>query len=96
MLQYADDTCLISNGPASCQELIHHTEKWLLWSGMRAKPAKCHSLGIRASSGRSFDPDLTIVNQPIPFIKNNAIKFLGKIIQVPLDTRPKCLESGQE
>ena len=58
ILQYADDTCLISNGPASCQELIHHTEKWLLWSGMRAKPAKCHSLGIRAYSERSFNPDL--------------------------------------
>lgn len=46
-----------------------------------------HSLGIRASSGRSFDPSLTVVNQFIPFIKNNAIKFLGKTTQVLLDTK---------
>ena len=54
---------------------------------MRAKPAKCHSLGIRASTGKSFDPALTINGQPIPFIRSEAIKFLGRVIQVPLDTR---------
>jgi len=53
---------------------------------MRAKPAKCHSLGIRASTGKSFDPALTIDGEPIPFIRNEAIKFLGKVVQVPLDT----------
>jgi len=53
---------------------------------MRAKPAKCHSLGIRASTGRSFDPALTIDGEPIPFIRNEAIKFLGKAVQVSLDT----------
>lgn len=70
LLQYADDTCLISEGPASCQELIRQVEKWLQWTGMQAKPAKCHSLGIRASSGASFDPGLSISDQPIQFINN--------------------------
>ena len=154
LLQYADDTCLISNGPASCQELIKHVEKWLQWTwrsgysgrgevatvdvekwlqwtwrsgysgrgevatvdvekwlqwtwrsgysgrgevatvdvekwlqwtGMQTKPVKCHSLAIKASSRISFDPALTIRGQSIPFISNQAIKFLGKVIQVPLD-----------
>ena len=50
-LQYADDTCLIGDGPASCQRLLHSVEKWLQWTGMKAKVPKCHSLGIQASSG---------------------------------------------
>ena len=53
---------------------------------MRSKPAKCHSLGIRAFTGKSFDPALTIDSQRIPFIRNEAIKFLGRVIQVPPDT----------
>ena len=87
LLQYADDTCLISDGPASCQELVQHVEQWLQWTGMKAKPSKCHSLGIKASSGKSADPHLMINDQPIPFIRNESIKFLGKVIQVPLDTQ---------
>ena len=70
LLQYADDACLISDGPASCQELIRQVEKWLQWTGMKAKPIKCHSLGIRASSGTPFDPALTIRGQSIPYINN--------------------------
>ena len=87
LLQYADDTCLIGSGPASCQELLQPVERWLQWTGMRAKPAKCHNLGIRASTGKSFDPALTINGQPIPFIRNEAIKFLGRVIQVPPNIR---------
>ena len=34
LLQYADDTSLISDGPASCQQLLGLTEAWLSWSGM--------------------------------------------------------------
>ena len=86
LLQYADDTCLISDGPASCQELINHVEEWLQWTGMQAKPAKCHSLAIKASSGSSSDPALKVSGQSIPVINNQAIKFLGKVIQVPLNT----------
>ena len=86
LLQYADDTCLIGSGPASCQELLRLVERWLQWTGMQAKPTKCHSLGIKASTGKPFDPALVIDGQPIPFIGKEAIKFLGKVIQVPLDT----------
>ena len=36
-LQYADDTCLVADGPSSCQKLLQHVELWLEWTGMRAK-----------------------------------------------------------
>ena len=85
LLQYADDTCLMGNGPASCQTLLQSVERWLQWTGMQAKVPKCHSLGIHASSGTSFDPSLSLNEQPIPFIGTKAIKFLGSTIQVPLD-----------
>jgi len=29
VLQYANDTCLIKNGPDSCQQLLAKVEKWL-------------------------------------------------------------------
>ena len=85
LLQYADDTCLVANGPSSCQELLRQVEQWLHWSGMRAKVPKCYSLGIQSSTGRLFDPCLTLHNQHIPFISSNPIKFLGFRVQVPMD-----------
>ena len=85
LLQYADDTCLVGDGPSSCQELLKQVERWLQWSGMKAKVPKCHSLAIRSSSGKPFDPCLTLHNQKIPFISNTPIKFLGYRIQVPMD-----------
>ena len=85
LLQYADDTCLVSNGPASCQELLNQVDKWLQWSGMKAKVPKCYSLGIQSSSGKLFDPNLTLHNQHIPFIHNNPIKFLDYTVQIPMD-----------
>ena len=85
LLQYADDTCLVSNGPASCQELLNQVDKWLQWSGMKAKVPKCYSLGIQSSSGKLFDPNLTLHNEHIPFIHNNPIKFLGYTVQIPMD-----------
>ncbi len=85
-IQYADDTCLVGDGPASCQQLLHSMEKWLQWTGMKAKVPKCHSLGIQASSGKPFDPGLSVEGQAIPYIGNSPIKFLGYTIQVPLDT----------
>lgn len=55
-LQYADDTCLVADGPSSCQKLLQHVERWLDWAGMRAKVPKCHSLAIHATSGKTYDP----------------------------------------
>ena len=83
ILQYADDTCLIADGPSSCQQLLNCVERWLQWSGMKAKVPKCHSLAIQASSGKTYDPSLMLQGERIPSIGNNAIKFLGAFIQVP-------------
>ena len=83
VLQYADDTCLVADGPASCHELLNRVEQWLQWTGMKAKVPKCHSLAIQASSSRSYDPKLMLQGGLIPYIGSNAIKFLGAFIQVP-------------
>ena len=86
LIQYADDTCLVGSGPARCQQLLQAVEKWLQWTGMQAKVPKCHSLGIQASSGKPFDPCLSLEGQAIPYIGTSPIKFLGYTIQVPLAT----------
>ena len=82
LLQYADDTCLISDGPADCTSLLVQVEKWLHWSGMKAKVSKCHSLALQASTAKAYNPCLTLYGQPIHCIGN---KFLGVTVQVPLD-----------
>ena len=86
LLQYVDDTCLISDGPAGCKRFLEHIERWLNWSGMKAKVPKCHSLAIQASTAKSFNPNLTLYEQPIHFIGTKAIRFLGSTIQVPLNS----------
>ena len=53
ILQYADDTCLVAKGLASCQQMLKKVERWLTWTGMKAKVPKCFSLAIAASSVRS-------------------------------------------
>ena len=82
VLQYADDTCLIASGPVCCQHLLTKVEKWLQWSGMKAKVPKCHSLAIQASSGKRYDPKLQLNGETIPFIANKTLKFLGGPIRV--------------
>ena len=82
LLQYADNTCLIGDG---CKKLLEGVERWLDWSGMRAKVPKCHSLALQASTSKTCDPKLCLSGQPIHFIGNQAIRFLGTTIQVPSD-----------
>ena len=84
ILQYADDTCLVADGPSSCQFLLWHVERWLVWSGMKVKTPKCFCLAIKASSGKACDPSLSISGQSIPFIGSNIITFLGGPISVPV------------
>ena len=82
LLQYADDMCLIANSPSSCQQLLHLVDRWLSWSGMKAKVAKCHSLAIKASVSKLVDPHLSIDGQHIPFALG-PVKFLGRSFQIP-------------
>ena len=85
LLLYADDACIVANGPASGQLLLSHVERWLAWTNMRAKVPKCYSLALQASSGRSFDPELTLQGQRIPFTNNQPVRFLGGDITVTKD-----------
>jgi hypothetical protein len=82
ILQYADDTCLIANSPASCQYLLDTTSNWLQWSGMSAKVPKCQCLSLQGSSGKLADPHLTLDGMPIPF-STGPVRFLGMEVQVP-------------
>ena len=81
LLQYADDTYLIVNSPSSCQHLLHLVDSWLNWSGMRAKVPKCHSLALKASSGKLVDPQLHIADQRIPFAAD-PVRFLGRTFEI--------------
>ena len=94
LLQYADNTCIVANGPASAQYLLDIVDRWLLWSGMKAKVSKCFSLAIQGSSRKLFGPHLTISQQKIPFA-NKPIKFLGMRVEVPHNTAESkaCLVS---
>ncbi len=81
-IQYGDDTCLVADGPDSCQQLLRYVDHW---TGMRAKVPKFHSLAIRASTGRTYDPQLLIQGEQIPTIGHRPMKFLGAFIQIPND-----------
>ena len=83
LLQYADDTCLVSNGPSSCKQLLRMTEEWLKWSGMRPAVKKCQYVSIQASTGRVVDPGLTLSGEKIPYVGNKPVRFLGGIVQIP-------------
>lgn len=60
-------------------------ERWLAWSGMKAKVPKCFSLALQGSTGRTFDPQLMLEGQTLPFMGNQTIKFLGLPIRIPHD-----------
>ena len=76
LLQYADDTSLV-DGPSSCKAMLTTTEAWLKWSGMKANVPKCMSLAIRASSGKPYDPKLTLNEEAVPYIGDSTFHFLG-------------------
>ena len=52
VLQYADDTCLVSDGPVSFHAILGFTDKWLQWSQMKVKVSKCQAIAIQASTGK--------------------------------------------
>ena len=77
ILQYADDTCLVADSPASCQFLLSKVYDWLHWAEMRAKVPKCQSIALQASTSRLLDPQLHLDGAPIPFTS----EFLGMKLQ---------------
>ena len=73
-----------ASSPAHHPPVLHLVDRWLRWSGMRAKVPKCHSLALKASSGKLVDPHLYIADKLIPFA-SEPVKFLGRIFEVPHD-----------
>ena len=82
ILQYADDTCLVANSPASCQYLLSMVSDWLQWSGMTAKVPKCKCVALQGSTGKAVDPLLQLNGLSIPFA-TEPVKFLGMSVQLP-------------
>ena len=82
LLQYADDTSLIGDGPSSCQHLLSLTELWLSWSGMQANVPKCVGVAIKASTGRAYNPNHTLSDQPIPYLGDTTFRFLGAPVAI--------------
>ena len=88
LLQYADDTSLLADGPSSCQALLSVTEAWLSWSGMKANVPKCVCLGIQASTGKPYNPGLKLNGETIPYIGNGMFSFLGAPVSIhAVDTK---------
>ena len=85
LLQYADDTCLVTDGPESCREMLLRTESWLKWSGLHAKVSKCRCVALQASTGHVVDSDLHLEGQKIPFIGHQPVRFLGDTVQIPTE-----------
>ena len=82
LLQYADDTSLIGDGPSSCQHLLSLTELWLSWSGMQANVPECVGVAIKTSTGRAYNPNLTLSDQPIPYLGDTTFWFLGAPVAI--------------
>ena len=79
ILQYADDTCLVANSPASCHYLLSMVYDWLQWSGMIAKVPKCKCV---ASTGKVVDALLQLNGLSVPFT-TEPVRFLGMSVQLP-------------
>jgi hypothetical protein len=86
-LLYAGDVCLMADGPGGAQLLLNQVERWLQWSGMRAKLPKCVALAVETSSAKRFDPARKLRGQVIPYSVEEPIKFLGGQISIPMDRR---------
>ena len=82
LLQYADDTSLISDGPSSCQHLLCVTESWLTWSGMHANVPKCVAVAIKANTGKAYNLNLVLSGHTVPYLGDNTFKFLGAPVAI--------------
>ena len=66
--------------PSSCQHLLSLTESCLSWSGMRANITKCVAVAI--TTGRAYNPNLTLSGQPIHYLGDATFRFLGAPVAI--------------
>ena len=65
ILQYADDTRLVTNSLAACQ-LLSKMGDWQDWTGMAAKVPKCQCISLEGCTGKLKDPQLHLKGAYIP------------------------------
>ncbi len=85
-LQYADDTCLVSNSKENCQTMLDVTQRCSDWALMKAKVNKCAAVAITGQTGMVYDPKLAMVGEPFLILADKAVKFLGLPITTPFDS----------
>ena len=91
ILQYADDTCLVADSPASGQFLLNIVSDWLQWSGMVAKIPKRQCLALQASTGKLVDPHLSLNGVPITFSADPS-EVLGDAL---VSVSPSIITTGR-
>lgn len=69
LLQYADDSCLVSNSVENCQNLCS-------WANMKAKVPECNVQEIKRSKVQNTTHRV-LNNSPIPVVDSLGIKFLA-------------------
>ena len=95
LLQYADDSCLVSNSLDNCQVLCLATDKWLAWANMKAKVPKCKVLEIRRGKMQQ-DPQLYLSRSSVPAIEGASFRFLGLPVSDSLDNTEYRLSITQK
>ena len=63
--------------------MLDVTQRWLDWALMKAKVNECVAVAITGQTGRVYDPKLAMAGEPLPFLADKAVKFLG----LPITTR---------
>ena len=63
--------------------MLDVTQHWLDWALMKAKVNKCAAVAIAGQTGRVYDPKLAMAGEPLPFLVDKSVKFLG----LPITTR---------
>ena len=87
-LLYANDACVISSTPASCQHLLNMVKQWLEWV-----VSKCRSMAIQASTGKRVSPDVSIGGESIPPVEDDSFKFPGMPVHLN-DTAKTSLQQN--
>ena len=49
---------------------------------MQANVPRCVGVAIKASTGRAYNPNLTLSDQPIPYLGDTTFRFLGAPVAI--------------
>ena len=66
--------------------MLDVAQHWLDWALMKAKVNKCVAVAIAGQTGRVYDPKLAMAGEPLHFLVDKAVKFLGLPITIRFDS----------